>query len=78
MRRHALGMGYFVGYQRGHRDNLTFVVNYLRETLDSDPSGEVPMSAYTISNAAIVNAATLPRDAQEAVSSLGWPRAAAS
>jgi hypothetical protein len=36
------------------------------------------MSAHTIPSAAIVNAATLPRHAWEADSSLGWPRAAAS
>jgi hypothetical protein len=67
-----------MGHQREHRVNLTFKVNHLRETSDFDRSGEVPMSTYTIPTAAIVNAATLPRDAWEADSSLGWPRAAAS
>jgi hypothetical protein len=31
-------VGYIMGYRRRHRVNLTFKVNYLRETCDSDPN----------------------------------------
>ena len=37
-RRHAHWVGYTMGYRRGHGVNLTFEINYLRETSDSDPS----------------------------------------
>jgi hypothetical protein len=42
---HAHWVGYIMGFRSEHRVNLTFKVNYLRETCDSDPRLRSPWSS---------------------------------